>query len=137
MDRPWVIVSCGATKLDRPAFAGEMYTGPFHRGCRRYALSLTDPERILILSARYGLLRLDQRIEPYNQRMGRPGSVSAETVRRQAREIGIDSDPILIMGQDYERVACAVWPKSPTPLRGVGVIGKKLRWMKEHRGRIT
>ncbi len=67
-----------------PAPAGELYVGGYHVACRRAAAVLTTPDRILILSALYGLLPLDRVIAPYDLRMGRPGSISPEALRRQA-----------------------------------------------------
>ena len=54
--RPLVIVPCGGRKLSTPAQAGQLYTGSCHLACRRVAAALTDPDRILVLSALNGLL---------------------------------------------------------------------------------
>ena len=56
---------CGSRKLDHRAPAADLYTGSYHRACRKTADALR-PDRLLILSARYGLLDLDDIIEPYD-----------------------------------------------------------------------
>jgi hypothetical protein len=48
------------------------------------------PARVLILSALRGLVELDAVIEPYDLRMGAPGSVTAEQLAGQAQALGID-----------------------------------------------
>jgi hypothetical protein len=48
------------------------------------------PARVLILSARYGLVRPEDLLEPYDLRMGQPGSVMVQTLAQQARSLGID-----------------------------------------------
>ncbi|MEU8406908.1 DUF6884 domain-containing protein [Micromonospora sp. NPDC048842] len=113
-----VIVPCGVAKLDRPAPAGRMYTGSYHRACRRAADRIGG--RLLILSARYGLVTPDTVIEPYELRMGQPGAVSVPTVRAQARRFGIDvADTVTVLaGRDYADPVTAVWPHARRPLDG-------------------
>ncbi|MFY1595574.1 DUF7221 family queuine tRNA-ribosyltransferase-like protein [Micromonospora sp. WMMD737] len=92
------VIPCGATKLDRSAPARDLYVGSMFRHtleqaeqCARLdADVLGRPARVLILSARYGLVELDQVLEPYELRMGDPGSVSADTLAEQALALGID-----------------------------------------------
>ncbi|MEU8657446.1 DUF6884 domain-containing protein, partial [Actinoplanes philippinensis] len=84
-----VIVGCGSAKRDRPAPAGRMYTGSYHAACRRAADAIGG--RLLILSARYGLISLDTWIEPYELRLGQAGAVTVPRVRAQARQLGIDT----------------------------------------------
>ncbi|MFF4879728.1 DUF6884 domain-containing protein [Micromonospora sp. NPDC000668] len=113
-----VIVPCGVAKLDRPAPAGQMYTGSYHRACRRAADRLGG--RLVILSARHGLLTPDTVIEPYELRMGQPGAVTASTLRAQARRMGIDvaGTVTVLAGRDYADPVSAVWPHAHRPLDG-------------------
>ncbi|WP_322974053.1 DUF6884 domain-containing protein [Actinacidiphila oryziradicis] len=49
--------------------AGELYTGSYHRAARRAAETLMQGARagrVLILSARWGLVAPDERIAPYD-----------------------------------------------------------------------
>lgn len=80
------LVGCGRAKLDRPAPASELYTGPLFTDALGYAqdqLELGRFDAIRILSAKHGLLRLDQVIEPYDVWLGqvskRVTSVDAAT----------------------------------------------------------
>lgn len=88
------VIPCGADKATEPAPAREMYRGQMfrHTLASTEAMIANNGEnaRILILSARYGLLELDTVIEPYEQRMNQPGAITAEQLTAQALALGID-----------------------------------------------
>lgn len=69
-----------------------MHLGNYHRACHAAAAALTTPDQILILSALHGLLPLDQIIEPYDQRMRDPGSITTAQLVEQAAALGLDQD---------------------------------------------
>jgi hypothetical protein len=52
----------------------------------------TEAATILVLSAKYGLVGIDEVIEPYDVKMGDRGSVTAGQVAAQAAERGIVYD---------------------------------------------
>lgn len=59
-----VLIPCGAKKKDSPSMAWEMYIGNYFRALLNYAVTLgTD---IRIISAGYGILKLNDVIEPYD-----------------------------------------------------------------------
>ena len=126
--QPLVIVPCGGRKLTVPAPAGQLYTGSYHRACRRAAAGLTGPGRILILSALHGLLPLDRVIGPYELRMGQPGSITPVELRRQAEQLHLVDEPqvIILGGRAYSAAALTVWPAAATPLAGAGGLGYQL-----------
>lgn len=92
------VIPCGGAKLDRAAPARELYTGSMFRHTLEHATRCAaldeqaglGPARVLILSAKHGLVTLDQELEPYDLRMGQPGSVTAATLAEQALALGID-----------------------------------------------
>lgn len=121
-----VLVPCGSAKRPYRAAAGEMYAGSYHRACRRYAERI-GADRTLVLSARHGLLDLDEPIDPYDLRMGQPGSVTTATIREQAERLGIAcADVVLLGGRAYVERAAPVWPQARTPLAHIGGIGHQL-----------
>ncbi|MEW1551337.1 DUF6884 domain-containing protein [Streptomyces tsukubensis] len=129
---PLVIVPCGSAKLNRKAPAGELYVGPYHRSCREAADALTaDGGTVLILSALYGLVTLDQEIEPYDVQMGQLGSVAVEKLREQARELGVDGarEVVVLAGEKYTAAALEVWPDASTPLAGLGGMGYQRQYL--------
>lgn len=127
---PIVIVACGAAKLTHAATAGEMYTGSFHRATRRAAAALAGPHgRVLILSARYGLLDLADVIDPYDERLPER-TAPAEWVAmlaRQAEAAGlVGAAPVVLAGKAYVHGARQVWPELAAPLEGLGGMGHQL-----------
>ncbi|GAA0469342.1 hypothetical protein Aca07nite_28010 [Actinoplanes capillaceus] len=122
---------CGGAKLDRPAPAGRMYVGSYHAACRRAAAAIGG--RLLILSARYGLIAPDTWIEPYELRMGQPGAVTMPMLRAQARRLGIDTagTVTVLAGRDYADPVSAVWPHAARPLDNARGIGPQLARLAE------
>lgn len=95
------VIPCGGRKLDRPAPARELYVGSMfrHTWANVTRCAELDVEagaapaaRVLILSAKYGLVDPEQVLEPYDLTMGKPGSVTAETLAAQATALGIGWD---------------------------------------------
>lgn len=126
--RRLVVVPCGGKKLERPAAAGKMYVGSYHRLARRAAAALAgDDGQVLILSAKHGLLTFGDVIEPYEQRLGRgrPAPAFVDQVRTQAARLGIAGVPevTVLAGQAYADVVSAVWPHAQRPLDGCRGIG--------------
>ena len=138
---PIVIVACGGRKAvfadglrkGRPvigARAGELYVGSYHKAMRRAADVLTRGGRrgrVLILSAKYGLVELDQHLLNYNLKAGDPGTVDGETLRRQAHELGISGAAVTVLGgRAYVELAAEVWADITAPLAGTRGIGEQL-----------
>ena len=94
---PIVVIPCGGKKLNEPAPAGDLYTGGQHRLARQAAdrLALNLGGRVLILSAKHGLLDLDTVIDPYEQRIDAPGAVTQDDVARQL--IAMDARNIIAL----------------------------------------
>ncbi|WP_433332502.1 DUF6884 domain-containing protein [Spirillospora sp. CA-294931] len=120
-----VVVGCGGAKLDRPAPAGQMYVGTFHRLCRQAAERLR-PDRLFILSAKYGLVRPDHYIRPYDIRIGDPDQVQPERLERQAKKEGCwYADLVIVLaGHAYVDLTRTVWPDAVAPLAGARGIGE-------------
>lgn len=61
------LIACSATKLENACMAKDMYQGNLFKKSLEYALKTTNPNNIYILSAKYGLVGLEQEIEPYDK----------------------------------------------------------------------
>lgn len=91
------VIPCGGRKLDRRAPARELYVGSLfrhtldnaERSARLDTEVLGRPARVLILSAKHGLITPDTVLDPYDLRMDEPGSVTAATLAVQAAALGI------------------------------------------------
>lgn len=92
------VIPCGGAKLDHAAPARDLYIGQMFRHTLTNVTALAagdvaaglGPVRILVLSARYGLVDLDTVLDPYDLRIGDPGSVDVDTLTAQALALGID-----------------------------------------------
>jgi len=62
-----VLLMCGKNKLSQKAKAKDLYTSPRFQKSIQYAKTLTDYTNIYVLSAKHGLLGLEQEIDPYDQ----------------------------------------------------------------------
>jgi len=82
------VIPCTGSKLDHAAPAGELYTGSTFRPTLRAATIVAD--QVLILSALHGLVELGRVLEPYELKMGSPGSVTADRIRNQIAAFGIE-----------------------------------------------
>lgn len=88
-DAPLIVIPCGAAKLPHAAPAGDLYTGAQHVLTRQAAdtLAAATGGRVVILSARHGLLDLHDVIAPYDLKLGDVGSITAATVTAQLATI--------------------------------------------------
>ncbi|MGW2465163.1 DUF6884 domain-containing protein [Streptomyces sp. NPDC001761] len=122
-----VVVPCGARKLDHRARAADMYVGSYHRACRRAAEAL-QPDRLVILSAFYGLLDLGDEIDPYDVPHGHPDAVTAPELREQAERLGLSAlDPVVVLGgARHVCLAKTLWPHAHTPLTGTRGMGEQV-----------
>jgi hypothetical protein len=122
MTGPLVIVGCGARKRDRPAPAADLYTGPYFRACVATATAIAPRDHVFILSARYGLLALDDPADPYDLTLGQPGAIDARQLAAQAAERAIIGRPVTALcGGRYAALARQVWADVTTPLAGLGI----------------
>ncbi len=60
-----VLISCVSKKRPTKSKARDLYISPLFRKNLEYALKL-KPDQIFILSAKYGLVSLEEEIEPYD-----------------------------------------------------------------------
>lgn len=94
---PIIVIPCGKKKLDHAAPAGDLYIGSQHRLARQAAdrLAFNNFGRVVILSAKHGLLDLDTVIEPYDLTVGDEGAVDKGYVARQL--IAMDARNIIAL----------------------------------------
>lgn len=147
---PWIILGCGALKRTEPAPAIDMYRSPYARAAAAWALSVTDPEKVLILSAKYGLIDSRRVIEPYDVSFHGPTSTRSVTLAGLAAQAaafpGLGGQTIMLAGLVYRgRLMRAthghVRPLNPflEELRAAGAplgIGTLTRALKSSTGRI-
>ena len=101
-----VLISCVKTKLDHPAKAENLYISDLFTKNLAYAKKL-KPDYIFILSAKYGLLKQNDRIAPYektlNQMPVNERRVWSDSVISELRRYAdLEQDEFIILaGEKY------------------------------------
>lgn len=134
--RKIVLISCVSVKLSHKARAEELYISPLFKYGLAYAKKL-QPDKIYILSAKYGLLELDEIIEPYNITLNTMSSTeikiwSEKVLSKLKEKVNLDVDQIIFLaGENYRKYLIPHIKNYSIPLKGLG-IGKQLKYLKEH-----
>lgn len=142
VDPPRVaLVGCGKAKAAEPRQALQLYTGRLFRAAVDFAIATHD--EVFIVSAKHGLLPLEQHVEPYDLSM-RDLSPAARALWGDdvARALvdamgGVRMAVTVLMGESYARwlqpalaryAAADGWPEARYPLHGVaGVLPARRR----------
>ncbi|MSP14843.1 MAG: hypothetical protein EXR62_18020 [Chloroflexi bacterium] len=128
-----VLISCGKKKLPHKAKAANLYISDLFVKSLKYARML-KPDRIFILSAKHGLLDLDQAIEPYDVTLN-PMPV-AQVKAWAARVLGqlkqradLRNDQfIFLAGVKYRKYLVPHLASYTVPMEGL-TIGKQLQYL--------
>jgi hypothetical protein len=124
------LVACCGKKLDRAALAGDLYTSPLFKKAAAYARTF---DGWYILSAKYGLVRPDAMIEPYDctlLKMRKTDRLDwGRKVLDQMAVAGIaGAEFVALAGANYTEPLVRAELSVETPLKGLG-IGKQLAWL--------
>ena len=131
----FVLISCVSKKLPYRAKAKDLYTSTLFKKNMEYAQTL-NPENIFILSAKYGLLDLEQEIGPYNQTLKEMSSLERKTWANKVLEklnkvANLKQDEIIFLaGKSYRQYLIPHITHYRIPLEKMG-IGKQLKFLKE------
>jgi hypothetical protein len=130
-----ILISCASKKLENKAKAKDIYSSPLFKLNIRYALSL-KPDKIFILSAKYGLLDLEQEIEPYNLTLNnlkdpQIKNWATRVLEELEKKADLKQDEfIFLAGEKYRKYLTPQIINYKIPLKGLG-IGKQLKFLKE------
>mgnify|MGYP001611839747 CR=1 FL=1 len=130
-----VLISCVNKKLSHRAKAEKLYISPLFRFNIEYAKSL-NPDKIFILSAKYGLLNLDREIEPYNKTLNNMGSNEVKkwaenVVQELMKNSDLKNDEfVFLAGEKYRKFLMPYIKNYKIPLKGLS-IGKQFQFLKE------
>jgi hypothetical protein len=115
-----------------------LYQSDLFKKCLKYARS-QSPDQIYVLSAKYGLLRLDEDISPYDETLNKMRIANvkrwADMVVEELRKVSdLNEDRFVFLAADrYRRFLLPHLPRHEVPMDGLG-IGKQLRFLKERIG---
>ena len=133
--RTIVLLSCASKKLPHKTRAKDPYISPLFKLSLRYARSL-DPDAIFILSAKHGLVGLEQELDCYsctlNEMSARSVKQWGDRVLGQLRGVvDLDNDRIVFLaGERYRKHLLPHVRHPEVPLRGLS-IGKQMKFLKE------
>ena len=132
--RTVVLISCGKSKRGQRAPAHQLYTGALFQKSLAYARHI-KADAIYILSAHYGLLDLEQEVEPYEKTL--TGMTSGD-IARWAKEVLVElrkradlaNDRFVILaGHAYRSHLIEHLTRVEVPLDRLP-LGKQLRFLK-------
>lgn len=130
-----VLISCAARKLQHKAKASDLYSSPLFQRQLAYACKLS-PDAIFILSAKYGLVDLDEEIEPYDQTLRDMGiseqrAWAARVLEQLGKKTCLLSDHFIVLAGDvYRRFLTPAFYSWEAPLERL-TIGKQLQKLDE------
>ncbi|MGB9940120.1 DUF6884 domain-containing protein [Methanosarcina sp.] len=129
-----VLISCVSKKLPYKAKAKDLYISTLFKYNLKYARSLS-PDKIFILSAKYGLVDSEAEIEPYDKCLI---NMSSKEIKEWAdcvidqikKEADLEEDEfIFLAGEKYRKYLLPHILNYQIPLKGLG-IGKQLQYLK-------
>lgn len=129
------LIGCGKSKMQYACPAKEMYTGTLFQKSYAYAKAM-HPDKIFILSAKYGLLDPELKIEPYDKTVK---DFSAQQARKWADDVFtaleektdiLNDEFVLLAGKDYYKYLIGRLNHCTLPLEGKK-IGVRLHWLAE------
>jgi len=130
-----VLLSCVSKKQNHKSKAKDLYLSPLFKKSLRYAEFL-NPDRIFVLSAKYGLVELDEEVEPYDKTLNKMSSDEkidwANMVLGQLdKVVSVGKDTfIFLAGNNYRKFLLPHIKYYEIPMEGLG-IGKQLQWLTE------
>ncbi len=136
-----VLLSCVKTKRNYECKAADMYTSLLFQKTMAYARRL-KPRRIFILSAKYGLLKVDDVIEPYEQTLNEMKSDERKLWAQSAistlrKNCNLDEDNfIFLAGHRYRENLSRCLRHCEAPMEGLS-FGKQLQWLDHQASRLS
>ena len=132
-----VFISCTKKKASAPCTAKEMYSpSQWFKAAWAYAESL-NPDAIYILSAKYGLLKPDDRIAPYEKTLVAEKDAEIRKwsimVYSQIQQQHIDrtQKAVFLCGKNYRKYIKNLFPNQSAPCQHLG-IGEQLKYFNQN-----
>ena len=128
-----VLISCVKKKQTFKCTAEDLYISPFFKKNLAYAKAL-NPDKIFILSAKYGLLSLATEIVTYDLTLNNFTTKELKdwaenTLLQLSKESDLEKDKFIILAGDrYRKYLLANIANYEIPLKGLG-IGKQLQFL--------
>ena len=134
-----VLISCVSKKRASRSKASDLYISPLFKKNLRYALKL-EPDEIFILSAKYGLVSLNEEIEPYDLTLNTMPAKevkawSERVLKDLARLADLQHDKfIFLTGSKYRKYLLQHLKHVEIPFEGL-TIGRQLQRLTAEEGK--
>ncbi len=131
--RKIVLISCVSKKLSHRAKAKDIYVSDLFKKCLAYAQSL-NPDRIFVLSTKYGLIDLEEEIDPYDKTLTKMPSREVKlwadkVVGHLMKFADLEEDEIVFLaGDKYRKYIVPKIRNYKIPLEGLR-IGEQLKFL--------
>ena len=128
------LISCVSKKRSSASKAADLYTSALFKLNLQYARQL-NPDDIYILSAKYGLVALDDEIEPYDVTLNTMGVTERKAwankvIEQLASRCDLQQDHFIILaGERYRQYLLPHLSSYEIPLQGLR-IGEQLQFLK-------
>lgn len=129
-----VFIPCVKTKKQTKTKAQNLYQSDLFNKSLAYAKSL-NPREIFILSAKYGVLKLDDTVKPYNRTLNNMGKKEqklwAYKCYKQLKDKNVDfsEEAIFLTGKNYRKYLIQKFSNTRVPMKGLA-FGEQLRFLK-------
>jgi cytoplasmic iron level regulating protein YaaA (DUF328/UPF0246 family) len=133
-----VLISCASKKRSQKSKARELYISDLFKKELQYARRLS-PDQIFILSAKYGLVGMDDEIEPYDLTLNTMSSSEIKqwahgVLRQLGEEVDLQNDQfVFLAGEKYRKYLLPYMTHVEIPLVGL-TIGKQLQFLNNTKG---
>jgi hypothetical protein len=134
--RQIVLISCVKTKLEGRVRARDLFISSYFKKRLKYAESL-NPDRIFILSSKYGLLTLDEKVESYDVELSKmPAAKRRQWASGVLASLKKSTDLkrenfIILASRQYREYILAEIKHYEIPMEGLS-RGKQLQWLNEN-----
>ena len=136
--RKIVLISCASKKRRQKSKARELYISDLFKKELKYAQVLS-PDQIFVLSAKYGLVGMDDEIEPYDLTLNTMSSSEIKqwahgVLRQLGEEVDLQNDQfVFLAGEKYRKYLLPYMTHVEIPLVGL-TIGKQLQFLNNTKG---
>ena len=130
-----VCIGCVKSKRSRRSKAADLYTSALFRKSYAYAQTL-NPDQVFILSAKHGVLRPTDEIEPYEmtlKKMSRQErrAWSEKVLSELSKSADLQNDEfVFLAGQPYREHLVNRIRNYTVPMEGL-TFGQQLQWLSE------
>lgn len=130
-----VLISCVSKKRKESCKARDLYISDLFKKALFYSENIIKADKIFVLSAKYGLVSLDEVIEPYDKTLNKMKTYevlqwSERVLEDLKNNIDIENDKVIfIAGAKYRKYIEPLIKNVEVPMRGMK-IGEQLQFLK-------